>query len=98
MHPRFKSVAVVGAGAVASADGVVLSEPAAMQAVAQVAVAMAGQKSSTAQDMARHQPSEIDHLNGFIVRRGLELRVPTPVHQPLHALVKLVEASDTAGV
>jgi 2-dehydropantoate 2-reductase len=84
--------------AVASADGVALSEPDSMQAVTQIAVAMAGQKSSTAQDMARHKRSEIDHLNGFIVRRGLELGVPTPVNQALHALVKLVEASYTAGV
>ncbi len=84
--------------AVASADGVSLSEPASLQAVTNIAVAMAGQRSSTAQDMARHKPSEIDHLNGFIVRRGLELGVPTPVNQTLHALVKLVEASYTAGV
>ncbi|MFZ2737544.1 MAG: 2-dehydropantoate 2-reductase [Burkholderiaceae bacterium] len=84
--------------AVASADGVTLSEPGSMQAVTQIAVAMAGQKSSTAQDMARHKPSEIDHLNGFIVRRGLELGIPTPVNQTLHALVKLVETSYLASV
>lgn len=84
--------------AVAKADGVALSESASMQAVTQIAAAMAGQKSSTAQDMARRKPSEIDHLNGFIVRRGLELGVPTPVNQTLHALVKLVEAGYTAGV
>jgi 2-dehydropantoate 2-reductase len=84
--------------AVASADGVALSEAASLQAVAQIAVAMAGQKSSTAQDMARHKISEIDHLNGFIVRRGLELGVPTPVNQTLHALVKLVEAGYAASV
>jgi 2-dehydropantoate 2-reductase len=42
--------------------------------------------------MARRKPSEIDHLNGFVARRGLELGVATPVNQTLHALVKLVEA------
>lgn len=84
--------------AVAKADGVALAVSASMQAVTQIAAAMAGQKSSTAQDMARRKPSEIDHLNGFIVRRGLELGVPTPVNQTLHALVKLVEAGYTAGV
>lgn len=84
--------------AVAKADGVALSEPASLQAVTQIAVAMASQKSSTAQDMARHKPSEIDHLNGFIVRRGLELGVPTPVNQTLHALVKLVEAGYSSSV
>ncbi len=84
--------------AVASADGVDLSETASIQAVTYIAVAMAGQKSSTAQDMARHKPTEIDHLNGFIVRRGLELGVPTPVNQTLYALVKLVEASYSTSV
>jgi 2-dehydropantoate 2-reductase len=79
--------------AVAKADGVVLSEPEALQTVANIAVAMAGQKSSTAQDMARHKISEIDHLNGFIVRRGFAHGIATPVNQALYALVKLVESS-----
>ena len=83
--------------AVAAADGVQLSEQQSMEAVDHIAVAMAGQKSSTAQDMARHKPTEIDHLNGFIVRRGLELEVPTPVNQTLHALVKLVESGYATG-
>jgi 2-dehydropantoate 2-reductase len=79
--------------AVAKADGVVLSESAALETVANLAVAMAGQKSSTAQDMARHRISEIDHLNGFIVRRGYAHGIATPVNQALYALVKLVESS-----
>ncbi len=53
---------------------------------------MPAQLSSTAQDMARHKSSEIDHLNGYIARRGAELGVPTPVNRALHALVKLVES------
>jgi 2-dehydropantoate 2-reductase len=81
--------------AVAHADGIQLSEPAALQAVAQIYVTMGSQKSSTAQDMARCKPSEIDHLNGFIVRRGQELGVATPVNQALFALVKLVESTYT---
>jgi 2-dehydropantoate 2-reductase len=60
--------------------------------VYEIANTMAGQKSSTAQDVARGKPSEIDHLNGFVVRRGRELGVATPVNRTLHALVKLVEA------
>ena len=79
--------------AVAQADGIHLSETVALQAVAQISVTMGSQKSSTAQDMARSKPSEIDHLNGFIVRRGQALGVPTPVNQALFALVKLVESS-----
>jgi ketopantoate reductase len=43
---------------------------------------------------ARGKPSEIDHLNRFVSRRGRELGVATPVNQTLHALVKLVEAGN----
>lgn len=78
--------------AVAKADGVQLSEQTALQSVAKIPITMAHQKSSTAQDMARRKPSEIDHLNGFIVRRGQALGVATPVNQSLYALVKLVES------
>ena len=64
----------------------------ALGAMERIALGMPGQLSSTAQDMARGKPSEIDHLNGFVARRGHELGVATPVNQTLHALVKLVEA------
>ena len=78
--------------ALAAAEGVALALAPALAAMAAIALAMPGQRSSTAQDMARRKPSEIDHLNGFVARRGLELGVATPVNQTLHALVKLVEA------
>ena len=48
--------------------------------------------SSTSQDLDRGKQTEIDALNGFVVRRGAELGVPTPVNQALLALVKLREA------
>jgi 2-dehydropantoate 2-reductase len=47
--------------------------------------------SSTAQDLIRGKRTEIDALNGYVVRRGAELGVPAPVNQTLHALVKLME-------
>ncbi len=84
--------------AVALADGIHLSEPVALEAVANISVTMGSQKSSTAQDMARSKPSEIDHLNGFIVRRGQALGVATPVNQAMFALVKLVESAYTNHV
>jgi len=46
---------------------------------------------STAQDLERGKRTEIDSLNGFIVRRGTELGVPTPANQAVFALVKLRE-------
>jgi 2-dehydropantoate 2-reductase len=52
---------------------------------------MPTQYSSTAQDLARGRPSEIDYLNGYIVRKGQELGIATPANQVLHTLVKLME-------
>ncbi|MEP7282693.1 MAG: 2-dehydropantoate 2-reductase [Rubrivivax sp.] len=79
--------------AVAQADGQDLTLDAALDAMEGISRAMPAQLSSTAQDMARGKPSEIDHLNGFVARRGAELGIATPVNQTLHALVKLVEAT-----
>jgi 2-dehydropantoate 2-reductase len=76
----------------ANAEGVALQLETSLQAMERIAVAMPGQLSSTAQDLARHKRSEIDHLNGFVARRGRELGIATPVNQTLQALVKLVEA------
>lgn len=62
-----------------------------------VAASMPGQHSSTAQDMARRKPTEIDHLNGYVVRKGAELGIPTPVNRALLAIVKLLESTYAAG-
>jgi 2-dehydropantoate 2-reductase len=51
-----------------------------------------GQYSSTAQDLARGRRSEIDHLNGVVVREGERLGVPTPVNRVLLTLVKAIES------
>ena len=79
--------------ALAAAEGVELKLAASLETMERIAQAMPAQLSSTAQDMARRKPSEIDHLNGFVVRRGRELGVATSANQALFALVKLVEAS-----
>src|SRR6202163_625381 len=63
--------------AVAKADGVSLPGDA-HSAVRKIAETAAGQYSSTAQDLGRGKRSEIDHLNGLIVRRGEALGVATP--------------------
>ena len=83
--------------AVARAAGVAMVLDEALAAMERIAPAMPAQLSSTAQDMARGKPSEIDHLNGFVARRGAELGIATPVNQTLFALVKLVEAGRTPG-
>ncbi len=79
--------------AVAAAEGVPVSVEALAQAVRRIVEAMPEALSSTAQDLQRRRPTEIDSLNGFVVRRGLVLGVPTPVNRTLQALVSLVEQS-----
>jgi 2-dehydropantoate 2-reductase len=61
------------------------------QTVQRLAHTMPGQFSSTAQDLARGKKSEIEHLNGVVVRKGEALGVPTPVNRTLLALVQLLE-------
>mgnify|MGYP004701662941 CR=1 FL=1 len=62
------------------------------EAVQKIARTMPTQLSSTAQDLARHKRSEIDHLNGYVIAKGQALGIPTPVNRTLHTLVKLLES------
>jgi 2-dehydropantoate 2-reductase len=77
--------------AVAKADGVTIAGDV-DAAVRNIAETAAGQYSSTAQDLARGKHSEIDYLNGLIVRRGEALGIATPANRLLHTIVKLIES------
>jgi 2-dehydropantoate 2-reductase len=77
--------------AVANADGVTIAGDV-DAAVRNIAETAAGQYSSTAQDLARGKHSEIDYLNGLIVRRGEALGIATPANRLLHTIVKLIES------
>ena len=77
--------------AVATALGV--STPAdIIDMVLGIAASMPNQFSSTAQDLARGKPTEIDHLNGYVVRKARELGVATPANQTLLITIKLLES------
>lgn len=80
--------------AVARASGVVLDEADMLARVWQTAEALATQYSSTAQDILREKPTEIDMLNGYVAERARALRIDAPVNRALHALVKLREGGD----
>ena len=81
--------------AVAHAEGVSLSEPTMVAAAFRLGEEMSRALSSTAQDIARGRPTEIDSLNGYVARRGAALEIATPVSDALYALVKLLEESAT---
>ncbi len=81
--------------AVAHGGGVVLpgirDRESGMAAALEIATQMPGALSSTAQDLDRGRPTEIDALNGCIARLGAKLGIPTPVNHALFTLVKLAE-------
>jgi 2-dehydropantoate 2-reductase len=80
--------------AVARAEGVSVSGDA-NAAVRNIVETMPTQFSSTAQDLARGKQTEIDYLNGLVVRRGDALGIATPANRVLWALVKLLETRRT---
>ncbi len=83
--------------AIAAADGVEVPGDI-RAAVAAISRSMATQISSTAHDVARGKKSEIDHINGYVMRRGAALGIATPVNRVLHALVKLLEERAAGSV
>jgi len=52
-------------------------------------------KASMLQDVEVRRPTEVDYLNGGIVRFGGELGVPTPMNKAIWSLVRGLEASWT---
>jgi 2-dehydropantoate 2-reductase len=77
----------------AVARGLGISIPAGInETVFALAGTMPEQYSSTAQDLARGKPTEIDYLNGHVVRKGFALGIPTPTNLALQVMVKLREA------
>ena len=86
--------AVAETVAVARADGIHLDLQAMIDNTWAITRSMPQQASSTAQDLERGKATEIDSLNGYVVRRGEALGVSTPVNTTLHALVKLREPRD----
>jgi 2-dehydropantoate 2-reductase len=79
-----EAVMVARASGVSMPDGI-------LEQILKIPAAMPNQMSSTAQDVARGKPSEIDFLNGYVVRKGAELGIPTPTNQALQVMVKLAE-------
>lgn len=48
-------------------------------------------------DWKAGRPTEIDELNGYIVKRGQEFGVPTPMNEMLTALIKGITTRDSSG-
>ena len=79
--------------AVAQAAGVGLNDEDIAKHV-QVTLEMGPVKTSMWQDIERGRPTEIDFLNGFVVHKGLQLGVATPVNDMLTVLVHAIEGGE----
>jgi 2-dehydropantoate 2-reductase len=80
--------------AVAAAQGIVLdADPEDLIDHAARPEVAYGHKASMLQDVEGRRETEIDYLNGGIVRFGREQGVPTPLNEAILALVKGVERS-----
>ncbi len=66
----------------------------AISLVEQVCKKTAQNKSSMLQDRLKRKKTEIDAINGAIVRLGEELKIPTPFNTALLHLIKAMEASN----
>ncbi|MEZ3142543.1 ketopantoate reductase family protein [Halobaculum sp. MBLA0143] len=84
---------------VARAEGVDLSDETAVDAVREVAAATADNRSSTLQDVRAGRPTEVDAINGAVVRRGETAGVGTPTNRTLWELLAAwaTANADTSG-
>lgn len=77
--------------AVARADGINPPDDL-WQSLLDISINMAGQRSSTAQDLAKGKKTEIEHLNGYVVRRGNDLGVLAPANRAVLCSVLLLNS------
>jgi 2-dehydropantoate 2-reductase len=77
--------------ALAEARGISIAMDDPVGAVLRFGDVMPHTKSSTAQDIELGRPTEIEYLNGYVVRECDRLGLPAPVNRTLYALVKLLE-------
>lgn len=77
--------------AVGRKDGVPLDFELVLKQVMDLAAGFPAAISSTGQDIAAGRATEIDDLNGYVVRRGRELGVPAPLNETLQRMIKVLE-------
>ncbi len=78
--------------AAAETDGAAREE--AEQLMIDGAKAFGAGRPSLAQDVSKGRKTEVDLLNGYVVRRGKEVGVPTPVNQQVVEVTTRVEAGE----
>lgn len=88
---RLMEDAVKEAVAVADAKKIQLPYPDPIGRVVEVCRATAGNIASMLQDVLKEKNTEIDFINGAIVREGKAMGIPTPVNLTLTSLVQVIQ-------
>ncbi len=94
LSPVLKSTVervVAEALAVAAADGLAIPEAEAFNLVLSVADRTAANTSSMLQDVLRGRRTEIEAINGYIVRQGIKHGIAVPANEMLYGMVKAAE-------
>ncbi len=79
---------------VAAMDGIGRDEKSVMEMVYSVAQKTSGNTSSMLQDMLNGRITEIDSINGYIIRLARKHRIEVPVNETLYELVKSATGED----
>jgi len=89
--PEFQTdIAAVGAAENVAIDGVVVRRT----IEGATDPSMSGHHlPSMLQDLINSRATEIEHLNGEIVRRGREHHIPTPANEMIWHLIRMAEAT-----
>jgi len=90
--------AVAEAVAVARSLGVALPGGEPIERVREVCTRTAANRSSMLQDVLAGRPTEVDVINGAVVRKGEEAGIPTPVNRLLTQLIKALEATPAGRI
>ena len=83
--------AVKEAATVAKARRVTLPYADPLSRVLEVCSATSDNVSSMLQDVLNKRPTEIDAINGAVVREGKALGIPTPINRTLTSLVRVIQ-------
>jgi 2-dehydropantoate 2-reductase len=89
--------AVAEGAAVAAASGIKLGFSDPVAHTKEVSIATGQNRSSMLQDILNGRKTEIDMINGAIVREGQKVGVPAPVNRTLTNLVKYIEGAAEGG-
>lgn len=80
---------------VAQAEGFPMDSEAMLKQVQQVAQATAQNKSSMLQDVLQHRKTEIDYINGYLIRCAQAHQIPVPAHEQIVGHIYSFNSSST---